>query len=200
MGDTAASPESKRPPGQCCTHVYIDGCNAPLVSHGTPAATASTILRSGQLLAAVDTSGRSAADMAAESTWGEPSDYFEYVMFANGRCTAPEAVARSRSLGRDVEPIDLRSGYPTAVRFYFDWSDLIAREDAAFDGVHPVKVRGPVELSDHLIAVVVHSRHEGVVAAAAESPVADRLCVLDLVDPPPHEWADAANAAAVTRR
>ncbi len=106
-----------------------------------------------------------------------------------------KSVTRSRRR-TDRPPV----GYPTAVRFYFDGSDLIAREDAAFDGVHPVKVRGPVELSDHLTAVVVHRRHEGVVAAAAESPVADRLCVLDLVDPLPHEWAEAANAAAVTRR
>ena len=36
-----------------------------------------------------------------------PPDYFDHVMFANGRCTAPEAVASSRVLGRDLVPADL---------------------------------------------------------------------------------------------
>ena len=61
----------------------------------------------GLLLAAVDVTGRTSEELARASTWGEPPDYFDHVMFANGRCTAPEAVARSRSMGRDIEPLDL---------------------------------------------------------------------------------------------
>jgi hypothetical protein len=48
-------------------------------------------------------------------------------MLANGRCQAPEAVALSRSLGGDLVPSDLRSGYPPAVRFYFSWRTLAGR-------------------------------------------------------------------------
>ena len=185
---------------QCCTHAYPDGCNSSLVCHGTPAAVAATILRQGLLLAAVDVTGRTSEELARASTWGEPPDYFDHVMFANGRCTAPEAVARSRSMGRDLEPLDLLPGYPTAVRFYFDWSELAARPDAVFDGVHPVKVGGPVELDRHLVAVVVHRTHVEALSIAMKSSFEERVIVLDINDPLPHEWACAANDAASSRR
>ena len=42
-------------------------------------------------------------------------------MLANGRCTAPEAVAFSRVVGRDLVPADLVAGYRPPVRFYFAW-------------------------------------------------------------------------------
>ena len=46
-------------------------------------------------------------------------------MLANGRCTAPEAVAFSRVVGRDLVPADLVAGYRPAVRFYFAWDALV---------------------------------------------------------------------------
>jgi hypothetical protein len=128
-------------PTQCCADAYPDGCGAPLVCHGAPAAVAGEILGRGALLAASAVTGRAGTQLAAQSTWGEPPDSFDHVMLANGRCRAPEAVACSRSLGRDLVPADLRPGYPPAVRFYFRWDTVAGRPDAVFDGVHPVKVR-----------------------------------------------------------
>lgn len=206
LSDWSRWPTPRRRPGprehasQCCTHVYSDGCNSSLVCHGTPAAVAATILRQGLLLPAVDVTGQTAEELARSSTWGEPPDYFDHVMFANGRCTAPEAVARSRSIGRDLEPLDLTPGYPTAVRFCFDWSDLAAHPDAVFDGVHPVKIGGPVELDRHLVAVVVNRAHVEAVSIALKSSFAERVIVLDISDPLPHEWACAANDAVSARR
>ena len=79
------------------------------------------MLADGVLLSPVDQTGLDGQVLAAMSTWGEPPDYFEYVMLANGLCTAPEAVAMSRKLGHDLVPGDLRPGHPPSARLYFDW-------------------------------------------------------------------------------
>jgi hypothetical protein len=197
--DTWPVPASRPHPGefatQCCTHVYADGCAAGLVCHGAPAAAAAGILADGMLRPATAVTGRTARDLAAASTWGDPADYFEHVMLANGRCTAPEAVACSRVLGRDLTPPDLRPGYPPAVRFYFDWPTLAARPDARFDGVHPVKIHGDLRLRDVLVAVVVHASQHHLLTASAER-FRDRLAVVNVDRPSPQDWAVAAAAAA----
>lgn len=142
--ETWIEPAQRPAPGdfaiQCCTHAYPEGCRSRLVCHGAPTAAALRILNDGVLRSASDATGRDGSELAAASTWGEPPDYFDHVMFANGRCTAPEAVALSRAIGRDLVPSDLSPGYTPAVRFYFEWSDLAVREDARFDGVHPIKI------------------------------------------------------------
>jgi hypothetical protein len=96
---------------QCCSHVYEQGCGGRLVCHGTAAETAVRILLHGALLPRTKSTGRSGADLARAGTWGDPADYFEHVMFANGSCTAPEAVARSHQLNRDLVPTDLAPGF-----------------------------------------------------------------------------------------
>jgi hypothetical protein len=120
-------------------------------------------------------------------------------MLANGRCTAPEAVACSRLLGRDLVPSDLSAGYPPAVRFYFAWETLAVRPDARFDGVHPVKVHGQLSLEALLVAVVVHASQNHDVAATAPARLRDRIVVLALEHPRPEEWASAAFTAAKKR-
>ena len=120
-------------------------------------------------------------------------------MLANGRCTAPEAVAFSRVVGRDLVPADLVAGYRPAVRFYFAWDALASRHDAAFDGVHPVKIHGQLPLDEVLVAVVVHASEEDVITAAGSSAVRDRVVVLDITEPRPDEWASAAFDAAMKR-
>jgi hypothetical protein len=197
-------PTERPAPGQfatqCCTHAFADGCGSQLVCHGAPPSAAIRIVEAGILMSASEVTGRPAAELAAGSTWGEPPDYFDYVMFANGRCTAPEAVALSRTVRRDLVPSDLRRGYTPAVRFYFDWTELAARSDAAFDGVHPVKIKQSLELAHALAAVVVHEAEMDAAAAARASMFADRLIVLDLDRPTPDEWASAADEAAKTKK
>jgi hypothetical protein len=182
---------------QCCTHVYPDGCSSMLVCHGAPAIVAPQILEQGVLRSAVAATGHGPDELAGWSTWGDPPDYFEHVMLANGRCTAPEAVAVSRVIGGDLVPSDLSAGYRPAVRFYFAWEALASRHDAVFDGVHAVKIHTELSLDDALVAVVVHASEHGVIAAAASRPVRDRLVVLGLTKPRPDQWATAALEAAM---
>ncbi|MHB1445034.1 MAG: hypothetical protein ACYCTI_03520 [Acidimicrobiales bacterium] len=104
-GRPAVRPVPGSQPIQCCTHVYPDCCgSAPLVCHGAPSGTVAAILAAGALRSSARLTGMRPEALAARSTWGEPPDYFCHVMFANPRCTAPEAVAHSRTLGRDLVP------------------------------------------------------------------------------------------------
>jgi hypothetical protein len=201
LADWRAWPATKQRPNpgefptQCCTHVYPSGCTARLVSHGTPATVAARVLAEGALRCAAAVRGMPAAELAAESAWGEPPDYFEHVMLANGRCTAPEAVALSRASGRDFVPADLKPGYVPAVRFYFDWQALARLPGARFDGVHPVKLLHELGLDDVLVAVVVHASQRHLVAAAA-GRFSDKLSVISIERPSPQSWATAALSAA----
>jgi hypothetical protein len=200
---TAWRPPTVRPnPGafaiQCCSNFYPDGCSGTLVCHGMPTPVASPVIAQGALLPATEATGRDRDRLAAGSTWGEPPDYFEHVMMAHGRCTAPEAVAASRYLGRDLVPSDLGAGYRPAVRFYFAWETLASRPDAVFDGVHPVKIRGRLRL-DELAGVVVHAAEHDVVDAIMDSPLRQRIIVVDATDPRPHEWAAAACDAVAAK-
>ncbi len=183
-------------PKQCCSDVYGEGCGGRLVCHGTTAETAGRILRHGALVPATERTGRSGVELARGRTWGEPADYFEYVMFANGSCTAPEAVAYSHQLKRDLVPTDLTPGYPPAVRFYFDWTQLAYRADAGFDGVHPVKIAGQVPLVPTLVAAVIHMVEWPTVADFVPPELAKRMVILEMPSPTPETWATAALAAA----
>lgn len=187
-------PNPTAAPIQCCTHAFEQGCAAQLVCHGTTPTAATEILRTGELLPSTRLTRRTAAELASNSTWGEPPDYFEHVMFAHGRCTAPEAVATSRMLGRDLVPDDLQAGYKPAVRFYIHWSDLLTLPNARFDGVHPIKTLGPLQLPDLLVAVVVHANDAE--ALLLDAPPWAHIIVLDNPTPTPAEWAAAALDAA----
>jgi hypothetical protein len=181
---------------QCCTHVFANGCAASgLVCHGAPPHAAAAILNDGELRSSAQLSGKAGTVLAAESSWGEPPDYFEYVMFANGRCTAPEAVANSRRLSRDLVPADLARGYTPAARFYFRWDQLVDAPSVAFDGVHPIKVRDALPLDLLLVAVVV-PRSEPLTMTPHRS-LADRIVVLDATAATPEEWADKSARAAL---
>jgi len=117
-------------------------------------------------------------------------------MFANSNCTAPEAVAASRRLGRDLVPADLVAAYLPAVRFYFEW-DIVARHPAArFDGVHPIKIAGPLPLNRYLVAAVVPADDWPALRTAVPAELASRVAVLDTLDPTPQQWACDARAAA----
>jgi len=182
-------------PTQCCTHVYSEGCASPLVVHGATSETAQAILQVRSITPASHLGSRTGGQLAAASTWGEPADYFDYVMLANGRCTAPEAVARSKALGRDLVPADLDNGYPPAVRFYFAWDDLVTLPTATFDGVHPIKIAGPLGLPEHLVALAVHADQAAEILATDPS-LRERIVVLTGRSLNPGEWATRADEAA----
>ena len=196
------SPASRPVPGSwptpCCTHVYPAGCGQlGLLCHGTPVAALEAILKQGRLRSSESLTGRSPESLAANSTWGEPADYFRFVMLANAACTAPEAVALSRVLGRDLVPSDLHAGYPPAARLYFTWDLVSAWESATFDGVHPIKLRDEIALDEALVVAVVPWRSEPITVPRR---YAERVVRLDGgEDIGPERWATACGELAAQR-
>lgn len=191
-------PEPGMWPTQCCTHVYPAGCGrVGLVCHGTPSAFLEQILLQGRLRSRQSLTGRSPEKLAAESSWGEPPDYFRYVMLANAACTAPEAVALSRVLGRDLVPSDLGPGYPPAARLYFNWKVVSAMKSATFDGVHPIKVLDELPLEDSLLLAVLPSSGQDV---SVPRQYAGRVVRVDVgEDIRPERWASVCADLAAQR-
>lgn len=192
-GRPAVRPVPGSCPTQCCSHVYSEGCSALLMCHGAPVSALADILDQGVLRASTTLTGRTGQDLSGSSSWGEPPDYFDYVMLANGRCLAPEAVALSRLVGRDLVPADLSPGYPPAARLYFRWDTLAALQGASFDGVHPVKVRSELPLDETLVGVVVP---DGTDVESFPTRFADRVVAIPAQDPSPEEWATRAATEA----
>ncbi|MEX1009179.1 MAG: hypothetical protein WD271_15250 [Acidimicrobiia bacterium] len=68
-----------------------------------------------------------------------------------------------------------------------------------FDGVHPAKIEGSVDLERYLVAVVVH-RSQADELGALPAWTERRVVVLDTRVSTPAEWAIAARAAAEQKR
>ena len=193
------APEVRPDPGafptQCCRHVFPGGCTAGLVCHGAPAAAAARILADGMLLPATAVTGRSARDLAAASTWGEPADYFEHVMLANGRCTAPEAVACSRMLGRDLDPVRPEARLSPGGAF------LLRLAGPGGPARRTVRRRAPGEDPGRPAArrcayrLVAPASQRNLITASA-GRFLDRVTFVDIDRPRPQDWAVAAFTAA----
>ena len=142
---------------RCCASYHSGGCDPTLVCHAAPLSVAQEIVVTGAILSRSVLTAAPPEAVARTSSWGEPADYFEYVMLANGNCVAPDAVAASRQSGRDLVPDDLRDGWHPGVRFFFDPERLAEHSRAAWDGVHTIKVQDGLELEPYLVAIVAPS-------------------------------------------
>lgn len=185
-------------PRQCCSFMTPGGCGGLLLCHGAPTSALDAIFRTHELRSACLVAGCSPEALARESSWREPPDYFDYVMFAMGSCTTPEAAATARANARPLSADDLRPGYPRTVRFYFDWEDLADHPGATFDGVHVVKVRRRVSLE--LASAIVIPDDVPISVRQIPKELRDRIRVVDTWAPTPLTWAQAALAAAIELR
>ena len=159
-------------------------CGGGLVSHATTVGAAQQILNTGALLSKSGLTASASEDLAKESGYGEPPEYFEYVMFWNGDCIGPEIVARVRHLGKEtlagLTPQEMDKVQP-GVRFFFDPKDLVRHPDAAWDGAHTVKIKDKLDLPRYLVALVApkytEDGHE--FTLRAPDPVSDRIAYID---------------------
>ena len=203
--DMPAREEREAMPGgkaRCFSGHQSGVCGGGLVGHATPASSAQAILDAGALFSKSTLLGKPSEDLARESAYGEPGEYFDYVMFWNGDCMGSELVARVRSIGREtpagLTPQDLDRVAP-GVRFFFDPSVLVSRPNAAWDGAHAIKIKDRLDLDPYLVAVVAPSYADGVeFKLCMPTSMSDRVAY---VDPTPvvemSAWTTAASKAAV---
>lgn len=85
---------------------------------------------------------------------GDPADYFEYVMFGAGNCTAVDKLVLERVVGYVPSWEEFESIFRPGVRFFFRAEDLRAHPGFTIDGIHE-KIRDELVLDPWLVAVVI---------------------------------------------
>ncbi len=183
-----------------CCRPYHHGCSGELVCHGTPIELAPEILREGQILSKHALTGTSLEQLARDSDFGEPPDYFDYVCLANGDCVAPDIVTMTRQASRNLTPEQCDESLYPGARFYFDPQELRQHKNAVWDGVQAIKVRDALELETYLQALVVPSQLPDGSACRLDisASMKEKLIYLDHREHPGlASWSTAAFEAAI---
>ena len=147
-----------------CTYCKHNGCLTKFVCHTATPDNAKKILASGTLLSAVKAFGKTGDELVLDSrnAAGDPADYFDYIMFAWGNCTAGDNLTMERLLGRGATDDERENALMPGVRFYFRYEDIIRHPDYVFDGYHPAKIKNELILADYLYTCIIpeHLRPE----------------------------------------
>ena len=193
------------PDSPLCCRPYRNGCSGALLCHGTSVGSVQAILESGQLRSKKLLSGMSQQELVAYAKTenvGDPPDYYEYVMLGNGDCIAPDLVVAARRANRFVFRDDAARNFYPGARLFFRTREMFEHPRAAFDGVHPVKIRDALELDAYLVALVAPLADEEGNPLVITSPeaFADRVIRLDHRE---HnglrQWSDAAFEAVADK-
>lgn len=151
--------ENATPPTKIteCTYCNQHGCLTDFVCHTADIEAAKRILKYGKLLSAVKAFNKSGADLVKDSrnAASDPPDYFEYIMFTWGNCTAGYRLVMERHLGRNPTDDELENKLIPGIRFYFKYSKIIKHIGYVFDGYHPAKIKDALTLSDCLYACII---------------------------------------------
>jgi len=161
-----------------CTYCNHNGCLTKFVCHTATPDNAKKIFESGKLLSAVKAFNKTGADLVldARNAAGDPEDYFDYVMFSWGNCTAGDNLVMERLLGRGATNDEREKALTPGVRFYFRYSDIICHPDYVFDGYHPAKIKDELVLSDYLYACIVPNQFQSEFENLIQSEIADKVC------------------------
>ncbi len=139
-----------------CTYCLDGLCRSDLACHATSVDNAFRIIESDRILSACKARGIPGEVLARESrnAAGDPPDYFEYVMFAAGNCTAVDKLVMEREVGHVPSWEELDCNFRPGVRFFFRTTDLVGHPRHCFDGIHD-KIRDQLELDPYLVVVAI---------------------------------------------
>lgn len=139
-----------------CHACHEKGCMTDHVCHVTSVTDAAKILQSGVILSACKAREESGHILSLEdrNAAGDPPDYFEYIMFTFGNCTAGDRLVMERTLGRFPTDMDLIENFYPGVRFYFRYKELVDHPGFCSDGYHYCKIKNKLDIKQYLIAVI----------------------------------------------
>lgn len=164
-----------------CQACHEKGCMTGLVCHVTSVRAAAKILQSGVILSACKArkeSGRILA-LEARNAAGDPPDYFEYVMFTFGNCTAGDRLVMERTLGRFPTDKDLTDNFCPGVRFYFRYTELVDHAGFCSDGYHYCKIKDSLDIKQYLVVVIAPRAAESDLLKATSPKLKKYLMFLD---------------------
>jgi hypothetical protein len=131
------------------------------VYHATSLNATKRILSGGRLLSATKVYGKTVEELAYEkrdSTWNDPADYFEYIMFCWGDNMTGDYVVLSENFPSEENLV--KGNFNPGVRFYFRYNDIIRHSGHVLDGYHAIKVKDEILLSEYLHACIVPEQYK----------------------------------------
>jgi len=163
-----------------CTYCKQRGCLTKFVCHTATLDNAKKILTSGKLLSAVKAFGKTAEELVSDvrNAASDPADYFDYIMFAWGNCTAGDNLVMERALGRGATDDERENALTPGVRFYFKYDAIIKHPDYVFDGYHPAKVKDELVLSNYMYACIVPGQYQNILEKCILSDISHRVSYL----------------------
>lgn len=163
---------------ECTACPTYKGCMTDFVCHTSPVENAVKIFDCGSLLSPVKARKMSGAELAKEArnVAKDPSDYFEYIMFAWGNCQAGDRLVMERKLKRFPNEKDLSEDFTPGVRFFFDYKKLCTHPNAVFEGVLPLKIKDEVILKDWIHAIVVPENERAALENYIPQNLAQKVC------------------------
>ena len=163
-----------------CTYCKHNGCLTKFVCHTATLDNAKKILASGKLLSAVNAFGKTGEELVSDdrNAASDPADYFDYIMFSWGNCTAGDNLVMERMLGRGATDDEKENALTPGVRFYFKYDDIIQHPDYVFDGYHPAKTKNELVLSDYLYVCVVPEQYQGMIDKLALADISHKIFYL----------------------
>ena len=175
-----------------CTQCKQHGCLTRFVCHTAEVENAKKVLTSGKLLSAVKAFDKPADELIMDkrNAAGDPTDYFEYIMFAWGNCVGGDRLVMERTLGRFPDENDLSINFNPGVRFCFRHDDIIRHPGYVFDGYHPAKIKGELVLSDYLYACIIPEQHRNEFEKLIQPEIADKIYYLSQNGLGLWDWAE----------
>jgi hypothetical protein len=169
-----AMEERPIPDDMSCCSPFREGCLGDLVCHGTTLESALGIIRSGYIWAKSRLScDDNLLEYSKRENAGDPIDYSDYVYLANGNCVAPEIVVAARRLGIYQTPEQASASFQPSVRFFFRFEDVCEDKGATFDGIHPVKTRNCLSITNKPSVIVASKKCQSKIRKAQKK--SDRL-------------------------
>ena len=178
-----------------CKSCIERGCNTRLVCHVASVTDGKIILRTGEILSAIKARGKTGEELASEArnAAGDPPDYFDYVMFTFGNCTAGDRLVMERALGRSPSSEELNEEFKPGVRFYFSYDDLVRHPGFRSDGYHYCKIRDSIDLDNRVIIIIAPVSARDILLKDVRPGLEERLIFVDeTVYPDIRSWSQWA--------
>lgn len=135
---------------QCC---FGKGCKGDIVCHGTTLNNFKNIITDMELKSKNILNKRIDTTYSIKENVGDPEDFSNYIMFANGNCVAPEFVIESRRQHRFLLPDEVFKVFHPGVRLFYEFKKIYKVKNKAFDGIHPIKIEEKHELTLGLLLI-----------------------------------------------
>ena len=91
---------------------------------------------------------------------GDPPDYFEYVMWGPGNCSAVDKLVLERIVGHVPSWDEFEANFQPGVRFFFRGEELHRHPGLTFDGIQ-WKIHEELALDPDLIVVIIPEGLDG---------------------------------------